>query len=93
MKVVVGSTNPVKINAAKQAFEKLWPDDFWEVVGHSAPSEVSDQPISDNESIIGARNRARYIMREYQPDYAVGLEGGLREGHAGEVHAGRGRRA
>lgn len=33
MKVVVGSTNPVKINAVKLAFEKVWPNEKWEVTG------------------------------------------------------------
>lgn len=79
MKVAVGSKNPVKINAVKDAFEKLYPNRKWDVVGIDVKSGVSDQPMSDVESIKGARNRAKKALKELEADYGVGLEGGLQK--------------
>jgi inosine/xanthosine triphosphatase len=79
MKVAVGSKNPVKIAATKEAFKKLFPEEQWEVIGIEVASGVPDQPMSDEESISGARNRAIKSMKELDTDYGVGLEGGLQE--------------
>lgn len=79
MKVAVGSTNPVKIEATKKAFKKVWPDKKWEVIGLEISSSVSDQPMSDKESIKGARNRAKGTIRKSAADFGVGLEGGLQQ--------------
>ncbi len=79
MKVAVGSKNPVKIAAAKAAFKKVWPEKKWEVVGVDVPSGVSDQPMSDKESIKGASNRARRALKEVGADFGVGMEGGLQK--------------
>lgn len=84
MKIAVGSKNPVKIEAVERAFRALWPDEAWEVTGVSVPSGVSDQPMSDEESIRGARNRARLAQETLAADYGVGLEGGLHQ--IGEHH-------
>lgn len=83
MKVIVGSTNPVKIEAVRLAFARVWPQQFWEFQGISVSSGISNQPMSDEESIAGARNRARNALDVYTaletPDvaYGVGLEGGI----------------
>ncbi len=77
MKVAVGSTNPVKINAAKQAFKKVWPKKIWEIVGVEVESGVSNQPMSDEESIKGATNRAKRALKTTSADFGVGLEGGI----------------
>ena len=53
MKIAVGSENPVKINAVKHAFKLVWPKKKWEVIGVKVTSGVSDQPMSDVESIKG----------------------------------------
>lgn len=79
MKVAVGSTNPVKIGAARLAFETLWPEQEWEVTGVPAASGISNQPMSDEESIVGARNRAREALAAVDAMYGVGLEGGLQQ--------------
>jgi inosine/xanthosine triphosphatase len=78
-KVAVGSTNPVKIEAVRRAFETIWPGESWEVVGVEVESGVSDQPMRDIESVQGARNRARRALRALDADWGVGLEGGLQE--------------
>jgi len=79
MKVTVGSKNPVKISAVKQAFLTVFPDETWEVVGIDVKSGVSDQPMSDKESIKGATNRANRALRQAKSDFGVGLEGGLQK--------------
>jgi inosine/xanthosine triphosphatase len=40
-------------------------------------SGVSDQPMSDEESIRGATNRAKKARAKLNAEYGVGLEGGL----------------
>jgi inosine/xanthosine triphosphatase len=77
VRVVVGSTNPVKIEAVRTAFELVWPEQTWDVTGVPAASGVSVQPMSDEECIIGARNRARAALAHSDAPYGVGLEGGL----------------
>lgn len=77
--IVVGSENPVKLEAVRQAFERVWPDEEWQVEGVAAQSGVSDQPMSDEESIKGATNRAQQALKQTSAEYGVGLEGGLQE--------------
>jgi len=79
MRVIVGSTNPVKINAVKEAFEKMFPDTSWEISGVKIDSGVSEQPMSDEESIRGATNRAKKSLHEEKADFGVGLEGGIQK--------------
>ncbi len=79
MRIAVGSTNPVKIEATKRAFEKVWPDKLWDVEGHQVSSDVPDQPMSDVETITGARNRAQAALLMTQADFGVGIEGGLQK--------------
>jgi inosine/xanthosine triphosphatase len=75
--IVVASKNPVKIQAALDGFKKMFPDEAFQAEGISAPSNVSDQPMSDAETLQGALNRARNIQRlAAQADYWVGIEGG-----------------
>lgn len=77
MNIIVGSHNPVKLNAVKLAFQRVFPTEALNVVPCAAPSGVSDQPMSDTETLIGAQNRAHHCSVEH-PDacYWVGLEGG-----------------
>lgn len=77
MKVVVGSTNPVKIACAKSAFGKVFPGEPLEISGYAVPSDVTDQPMSDEETITGALNRAGNSRKKIQDaDFWVGIEGG-----------------
>lgn len=79
IKVAIGSNNPVKIDAVTHAFQMVWPDKEFEFVGIDVDSGVSPQPMSDEESIKGAKNRAIRAREKVQADYGVGLEGGLQE--------------
>lgn len=77
MKVVVASKNPVKIAAVKLGFEKMFPAESFVFEGISVSSGVPDQPMSDEETLKGATNRAKNIQEETDADYYVGIEGGL----------------
>jgi inosine/xanthosine triphosphatase len=79
MKIAVGSENPTKIEAVKNAFTIVWPEESWDVTGHNVGSDISDQPMSDEESIQGAKNRARKALELTKADFGVGLEGGLQQ--------------
>ena len=77
-KIIIASKNPVKINAVKMAFQKVFPEEDFEFEGTSVPSNVSDQPIGDEEIITGANNRVKSAMSSIpNADYWVGLEGGV----------------
>ncbi len=77
-KVIVASKNPVKINATKKAFESVFPKENFEVVGMEVPSFVSDQPMSDEETLEGAINRAENAkLAKKDADFWVGIEGGI----------------
>lgn len=78
MLIAVGSKNPAKINAAKIAFKKVFPKEKLKIVGVNAESKVSDQPMSDRESVRGAINRAKAALRAVKKaDFGVGMEGGV----------------
>lgn len=74
-RVVVGSTNPVKVGAARAVLQRLWPG--VEVSGHGVPSGVPDQPWGDEETIRGALARARGACRIDGAELGVGIEGGV----------------
>ena len=75
MKVAVGSKNPVKIRAAKAAF--IGAD--YEIFAIDAESGVSDQPMSDEETIKGAVNRAIAAAEKGEAEIGIGLEGGVQQ--------------
>lgn len=75
--VVVGSNNPVKINAAHAAIQRLFPANVVVCEGLNAPSGVADQPMTDAETRLGAVNRVAYCKRHQDADYYVAIEGGV----------------
>ncbi len=89
MHIIVGSNNPVKIRAVESAFTRVFPQTLIQLSGCSAASGVSDQPMSDGETLLGAQNRAADCQRQHpEADYWVGLEGGCQfEGDALEAYA------
>ena len=56
--VLVGSKNPVKIACTEDAFTRAFNKGFL-VEGINAASEVSAQPMGDQETLLGAKNRAK----------------------------------
>ena len=83
VRIVVASKNPVKIEAVKDGLNAFLKEEF-EIAGVSVPSGVSDQPMSDAETLNGAINRVRQAQRQYPGyDYYVGLEGGVEQTASG----------
>ncbi|WP_274064065.1 inosine/xanthosine triphosphatase [Vibrio parahaemolyticus] len=77
-KVVIASLNPAKINAVKSAFQSAFPQQAFEFVGISVPSEVADQPMTNEETHRGALNRVKNAKVEMPTaDFYVGLEAGI----------------
>ena len=76
--IAVGSQNPVKVEAALQGFQAMFPDRSFRAKGFATPSGVSDQPMSCEETFQGAHNRAtRLKTLAPKADYWVGIEGGI----------------
>jgi len=76
--VIVASSNPVKIAAARDGFAAMFPHDRFDVRGVEVESGVAHQPVGDSETLRGARTRAlnaRALMPD--ADYIVGIEGGV----------------
>lgn len=83
-KVIVASTNPVKINTTEIGFKKMFPEINFSFEGVAAESGVSAQPMSEEETLRGATNRAENAKGiAPNADYWVGIEGGLEEINSG----------
>ncbi len=79
-KIVVASNNPVKIQCALDGFRKMFPDRQYSASGVSVPSGVRAQPMTDEETLLGATNRAQAARQQIpDADYWVGVEGGIDE--------------
>ncbi|MDQ0161023.1 DUF84 family protein [Aeribacillus alveayuensis] len=76
MKVAIGTKNPAKVNAVMEAFMSFTNIEF---ISTDVPSEVSSQPFSDKETMIGAINRAQNALLKENADIGIGLEGGVME--------------
>ncbi len=86
-KLVVASKNPVKIAAVREGFARMFPAETFLLDGVSVLSGVSDQPMSDAETLEGAWNRAhRAASAAPDTDFWIGIEGGV-EDKAGELEA------
>lgn len=75
MKIIVGSTNKAKLEAVKEIANEYPIIIDAEIIGISAESGVLDQPMSLEETITGAMNRARSVFIDC--DYSIGLESGF----------------
>ncbi|MCK4934281.1 MAG: DUF84 family protein [Simkaniaceae bacterium] len=71
--LVVGSTNPIKIQAAKNALG----DTDMDVIGCPASSGARPQPLSEEETRQGAINRAKDCLLKTDADFGIGLEAGI----------------
>jgi inosine/xanthosine triphosphatase len=77
IRIVVGSKNPVKINAAKTAICDIFPLEEVLCIGVNAPSNVADQPMTSKETQLGAVNRIKYCQQHSHADFYVAIEGGV----------------
>ena len=74
-RIAVGSTNKVKVGAVESVVKLLWP--AAEIRSLEVPSGVNEQPCSDEETLLGATNRARCARENTSADLGFGLEGGV----------------
>lgn len=74
MKIAIGSTNPVKITAVKNVMKKIY--DNFEIIPVKVNSNVADNPLTEEETIEGAINRARDAIKKSKTDLGIGMEGG-----------------
>jgi inosine/xanthosine triphosphatase len=79
-RILVASSNPVKLTATKHGFEKMFSGESFEVQSCKNQVIISSQPMSDTETLEGAWKRANNI-RDLAPDgdYWVGIEGGCED--------------
>lgn len=83
IKIVVASKNPVKLDAVHEGLSVFLHEPI-EVLGVSVESGVSDQPMSDLETLQGAEIRVKNIQDQFPDyDYYVGIEGGVEESVSG----------
>jgi inosine/xanthosine triphosphatase len=81
-KIIIASTNPVKIESALSGFQKMFPDRQFEATGLLVPTGVSDQPMTSEETYRGALNRAGAVRQMIgDARYWIGIEGGIEEQH------------
>lgn len=74
-RAAIGSTNPAKVAAVREALALLAPD--CDVIAISVPSGVASQPFGDAATRAGALERARKALDTSGTDVAFGLEGGV----------------
>ena len=83
-RITVASKNPVKLNAARLAFARMFARQDYDVVGVPVPSGVADQPMSRAETMAGALARAKNARAARQEsDFWVGIEGGIEDSPLG----------
>ena len=82
-RLIIASTNPVKIAAAENGFRRMFPHQPLETQAINVASGVSVQPRSDLETLTGALNRAANAQQAVpDADYWFGIEGGLEDNGA-----------
>ena len=74
MNVVVGSKNPVKLNATRNILGRIYRDIT--VSSANVDSGVPDQPFGLDQTVKGAVNRAKNAYTE-EFELSVGIESGL----------------
>lgn len=78
--VAIGSANPAKVEAVKEVINDYALFTGASVTAIAAASDISDQPLSMEEIITGAKNRAKNAFEQlYVCNYSFGIESGLYE--------------
>ncbi|QQS60947.1 MAG: DUF84 family protein [Candidatus Moraniibacteriota bacterium] len=81
MKIAIGTLRKPKIDGVKKAVETCpYFDSFRDSIQYvsmETPSDISHMPISIEQIMLGANNRARNLLQSVPgADYFVGIEGG-----------------
>ena len=84
LRLVVASTNPVKLRAVEQGVAAAFPDRRIEIEGLAVDSGVAEQPMNDAETRAGADNRAQAaVALRPDADLVFGVEGGVEDDPVG----------
>ena len=75
VRIYIGSTNKVKVDAVREIIEDYPHLNGAEIYPFDVASGVADQPKSLDETIQGAMNRAKAAFEDCT--YSIGLESGL----------------
>jgi inosine/xanthosine triphosphatase len=74
MKIVISTENKAKVQAVKEVLESVWNDIM--IIAEKFPSDISEQPVTEQEGIEGAVNRIKNSKEKYSDaDYYIGMEG------------------
>jgi len=76
LRLAVASANPVKLSAAKEAFALSFGSEI-ETISLDVASGVAAQPMTYNETRLGAQTRVRNAIAEVEVDYYIAFEGGV----------------
>lgn len=78
VQVIIASQNPVKIDAVTMWFMKMFPEENFLFHWISVSSDIGDQPMNEEETLIWATNRAKNAKIDSpDADYRVGIEWGI----------------
>ncbi len=75
MRLNIGSKNIVKINALKETIKNYEFLSKAEIIPKEVNSDVRDQPMTIDETVDGAINRAKASYKDC--DYSIGIESGF----------------
>ncbi|GEK33862.1 DUF84 family protein [Kurthia sibirica] len=78
MLVAIGTKNKAKIQAVKVACNRAELQETIDFVTYDVASLVSAQPFSDEETCLGAINRAQAALKKGNATIGIGLEGGVK---------------
>ena len=74
MRIAIGTLNKAKNEAVQKVISKVWPQAEYFPI--KTNSQIREQPLTDEEGIKGAINRAKHALElTPQTDYGIGLEG------------------
>ncbi len=77
IKIAVGTTSEHKLGFLKEVLDELEITNFVEILPVKAPSEVSEQPITEEETKKGSINRAKSALKYAKgADFGLGVEAG-----------------
>lgn len=78
VEISVGTTNRAKLRAVERVCSTIF--GAVTIQGYDVDSGISAQPMTDEESILGAGNRAdAALLRHPRAEYGIGLEGNVAE--------------
>ncbi|MEM4229290.1 MAG: inosine/xanthosine triphosphatase [Thermoproteota archaeon] len=75
IRIAIGSKNPVKVKATENVMKKIYSN--VEIVSVDVRTNVPHTPLSDEDCIKGALQRAKDAIELTKADLGVGMEGGI----------------